>query len=124
MREYSLVIFAGLALILSGFPAGAQQADVSGQWELTIDSPRGPMTSQVKFVQQGEKLTVTMTGPRGRESSGEGTIKGNSIEWSITRTGPEGNQFTIKYSGTVEGTSMSGTAETPRGSVNWKAVKK
>jgi hypothetical protein len=124
MRKPRLVIFAGLALILSNLLAGAQPADVNGQWELTIDSPRGPMTSQVKFVQQGEKLTVTMTGPRGRESSGEGTIQGNAIQWSIARTGPEGNQFTIKYSGTVEGASMSGTAETPGGSVNWKAVKK
>jgi hypothetical protein len=120
----SLVILAGLALALCVSPVGAQQADVNGQWELTVDSPRGPMTSQVKFVQQGEKLTVTMTGPRGRESSGEGTIQGNSIQWSITRTGPEGNKFTIKYSGTVEGTSMSGTAEAPRGSVKWTAIKK
>ena len=106
------------------FLAGAQVANVGGEWELTIDSPRGQMTSQAKFVQEGEKIAVTMTGPRGGESSGEGTIQGNTIQWSITRTGPEGNQFTISYKGTVEGTTMSGTAETPRGSVNWKATKK
>jgi len=124
MHKSGRIILAFLAWISFIFLAGAQVADVSGEWELTIQSPRGEMTSTAKFVQDGEKLTVTMTGPRGREATGEGTIQGNAIQWSITRTGPEGDEFTIKYSGTVEGATMSGTAETPRGSVNWKAKKK
>jgi hypothetical protein len=124
MRKSWLLILAFFALLSFVVLAGAQVTNVSGEWELTIQSPRGEMTSTAKFVQEGEKITVTMTGPRGGESSGEGTIQGNAIQWSITRTGPEGNQFTISYKGTVEGTTMSGTAETPRGSVNWKATKK
>ncbi len=116
-----LALFAWLSFVLL---ASAQTADVSGEWELIIQSPRGEMTSAAKFVQDGEKLTVTMTGPRGRDTTGEGTIKGNAVQWSVTRTGPEGDEFTIKYSGTVDGSTMSGTAETPRGSVNWKATKK
>jgi len=120
-RPLFLAFFALLSFIVL---ADAQVADVSGEWELTIQSPRGEMTSTAKFVQEGEKITVTMTGPRGGEASGDGTIQGNALQWSIIRTGPEGNQFTIKYSGTVEGTAMSGTAETPRGTVNWKATKK
>jgi len=116
-----LALFAWLSFVLL---ASAQTADVSGEWELIIQSPRGEMTSTAKFVQDGEKLTVTMTGPRGRDTTGEGTIKGNAVQWSVTRTGPEGDEFTIKYSGTVDGSTMSGTAETPRGSVNWKATKK
>jgi hypothetical protein len=124
MHKSWLLILAFFALLSFIVLAGAQVTNVSGEWELTIQSPRGEMTSTAKFVQEGEKITVTMTGPRGGESSGEGTIQGNAIQWSITRTGPEGNQFTISYKGTVEGTTMSGTAETPRGSVNWKATKK
>lgn len=120
-RTIVLAFFACLSLILA---AAAQTTDVSGEWELTIQSPRGEMTATAKFVQDGEKLKVTMTGPRGRETTGEGTIKGNAVQWSVTRSGPDGEEFTIKYSGTVEGTTMSGTAETPRGSVNWKATKK
>jgi len=116
-----LALFAWLSFVLL---ASAQTADVSGDWELIIQSPRGEMTSTAKFVQDGEKLTVTMTGPRGRDTTGEGTIKGNAVQWSVTRTGPEGDEFTVKYSGTVDGSAMSGTAETPRGSVNWKATKK
>lgn len=124
MPKKRRIVLAFLAWISFILMASAQVADVSGEWELTLKSPRGEMTSTAKFVQDGEKLTVTMTGPRGREATGEGTIKGNAIQWSITRTGPEGEEFTIKYSGTVEGSTMSGTAETPRGSVEWKAAKK
>ena len=120
-NQIVLALFAWLSFVLL---ASAQTADVSGDWELIIQSPRGEMTSTAKFVQDGEKLTVTMTGPRGRDTTGEGTIKGNAVQWSVTRTGPEGDEFTVKYSGTVDGSAMSGTAETPRGSVNWKATKK
>jgi hypothetical protein len=115
------VFFALLSFIVL---AGAQVTDVSGEWELTVQTPRGDMTLTTKFTQEGEKLAVIMTGPRGGESSGEGTIQGNAIQWSVTRTGPEGNPFTVTYKGTVEGTTMSGTAENPRGTINWKATKK
>jgi hypothetical protein len=104
--------------------AGAQGTDVSGEWELTLETPRGEMTMMVKFTQEGEKLTVTMVGPRGGEAQGEGTIQENAVQWSVSRTGPDGNPFTVTYKGTVEGTTMSGTAENPRGTVNWKATKK
>jgi hypothetical protein len=124
MHKSKLPILAFFALLSFIVLASAQVADVSGEWELTIQSPRGPMTLTAKFTQEGEKLTVTMTGPRGGESSGEGTIQGNAIQWSITRKGPEGNEFTITYKGTVEGTTMSGSSENPRGTVNWKATKK
>jgi hypothetical protein len=118
------LILAFLAVVSFVVLAATQAANVSGEWELTVQAPRGPMVLTTKFVQEGEKLTVTMTGPRGSESKGEGTIQGNTIQWSVTRTGPEGNSFTVTYKGTVEGTTMSGTAENPRGTVNWKATKK
>jgi len=124
MKRSRLLTVAVFALFSSFFLAGAQVADVSGEWDVTIQTPRGEMTLTAKFTQDGDKLTVTMVGPRGGEASGEGTIQGNSIQWSITRSGPEGNSLTVTYKGTVEGTTMSGTAENPRGTANWKATKK
>ncbi len=124
MKRSRLLNVAVFALFSSVIIAGAQAADVSGEWELTVQTPRGDMTLTTKFTQDGEKLKVTMVGPRGGESSGEGTIQGDSIQWSVSRTGPEGQSFTVTYKGTVEGTTMSGTAENPRGTANWKAAKK
>ncbi len=114
-----IFLFASFALL-----AQAQEVNVSGEWDFTMQTPRGEMTQTAKFVQEGEKITVTMVSPRG-ESTGQGTIKGNAIEWSITRTTPQGNEMTITYKGTVEGTTMSGTAEMGSfGTMEWKATKK
>jgi len=124
MRRSRLLLWAAFALFSTVLWVGAQTANVSGEWDMTIQTPRGEMSLTTKFTQDGEKLTVSMVGPRGGEANGEGTIQGTAIQWSVTRTGPEGNSFTVTYKGTVEGTSMSGTAENPRGTVNWKATKK
>ncbi len=116
-----------LAFVLLAFGtalAATQETDISGVWQLTIQSPRGPMTIDAKFVQEGTKLTVTMAGPRGSESTGEGTIQGQAIQWSIQRS-TGGGERTIVYKGTVKGTTMSGTADMGEmGRVAWTATKK
>jgi len=113
-----IFVFASFAIL-----SHAQEVNVSGEWEFTMQTPRGEMTQTAKFVQEGEKITVTMISPRG-ESTGQGTVKGNAIEWSITRTTQRG-EMTIVYKGTVEGTSMSGTAEMGDfGTMEWTAKKK
>ena len=124
MQKRHLLFWAIFVFMSCAVLAGAQATDVSGEWELTITTPRGDMTMTAKFTQDGEKLTVNMVGPRGGESKGEGTIKGNAIQWSVTRTAQDGTEVTVTYKGTVEGTTMSGTAENPRGTVDWKATKK
>jgi hypothetical protein len=124
MQKRTLFFLTMLIFAFCAALASAQTADVSGEWELTIKTPRGDMAMTAKFTQDGEKLAVSMVGPRGGESKGEGTIQGNAIQWSVKRTGPDGNEFTVTYKGTVDGTTMSGTAENPRGTVDWKATKK
>ena len=97
-------------LVLATALTGVQGADISGEWQVTIQSPRGPMTIDARFVQEGTRLTVTMMGPRGSESSGEGTIRGETVRWSISRSTSSGER-TIVYTGTVKGAAMSGTAD-------------
>ena len=111
-----------LLLVLMAFPLTALAADVSGEWEMTITTPRGERVQTIKFEQDGENLKVTMVTQRG-ETTGEGTIKDNKIEWTITRETPRG-QFTMTYTGTVEGDTMSGTYDMRGNPVEWKATKK
>ena len=76
------------------------------------------------FEQKGEKVTVTWTGRRGDEMKAEGTIKGNEIEWSVTRSMRD-REFTITYKGTIKGDTMTGTREMGEmGSSEWTAKKK
>jgi hypothetical protein len=124
MRKMGLLSLAFFLLAFAAAAAVTQETDVSGGWVLTIQSPRGPMTIDARFVQEGTKLTVTMTGPRGGESSGEGTIQGQTVHWSVTRS-TGGGERTVVYSGTVKGTTMSGTADLGElGTVGWTATKK
>ena len=104
----------------------ALSVDVSGEWELTSQGRRGPRTSTITITQDGEKITVTMPGMRGDPITAEGTISGNKIEWSATRTTPRGD-FTITYTGTVNdaGNEMSGEmAMGDFGTSEWTAKKK
>jgi hypothetical protein len=94
----ALLILAPLTLCLA-----QETVNVSGEWDFTMTTPRGEMTSTAKFVQDGEKLTVTMVSQRG-ESAGT---------------------FTITYKGKVEGNTMTGEAQMGDfGSAEWKATKK
>jgi len=101
----------------------AQTADVKGDWDMTVVTPRGDRTSSMIIVQDGEKIKVTMTSSRG-ESTGEGTVKGGDIEWSVTRTTPQGD-MTMTYKGKVNGDSMAGDVQMGDfGSMTWTAVRK
>ena len=123
MRKASFILLI-LSLTFLTLTLLADKVDVTGDWEMTTQSPRGERTSTVAFVQEGKKITVTMEGFRGDEITGEGTVKGNQIEWTITRSTPRGD-FTITYTGTIEGDTMSGEAQMGDfGSREWSAVRK
>ena len=117
-----------LALSLMFFLAvslSALFADVTGDWEMTTQGRGGrERTMDMHFEQKGEKITVTWSGRRGGEMKAEGTIKGDEIEWSVTRSMRD-REFTITYKGTIKGDTMSGTMQMGEmGSSEWTAKKK
>jgi hypothetical protein len=86
----------------------ADTANVSGLWNLTIETPNGPGTPSITLKQDGENLTGTYKGRLG-ESPLKGTIKGNTIKFSTTIS-PQGQALELTYSGTIDGDNMKGTA--------------
>ncbi len=117
------ISFLSLILVLSLLLSAHDAADVSGDWELTLQTQRGEMTQSMAIQQDGEAITVTMTGMRGGEFTGEGTINGNAIEWSVARSTQRG-EISITYTGTAEGNSMSGKAQLMNRTLEWSAVRK
>ncbi|NOR53111.1 MAG: hypothetical protein GQ536_03370 [Candidatus Aminicenantes bacterium] len=110
--------------ILACLSLFALAVDVSGTWEMTAQTQRGDWNSEMKIEQDGEKITVTMEGFQGNEMKGEGVIKDNKIEWTVTMSTQRGD-FSISYTGTVEGDTMSGEAQMGDfGSMEWTAKKK
>jgi len=102
----------------------AQAVNVSGEWGMKVTTPRGERISPLKFEQNGEKLIVTTTNRAREEITGEGTLKGSDIQWSIVRSTPSG-EFTVTYTGKVEGDTMKGQAAMgDMGTMDWTAARK
>lgn len=124
---FKRILIASLALGLVGafLPLSAQDVNVTGTWDLTSQTPRGEeRTSPVVFEQTGETLKVKMTSFRGDEMTGTGTVKGQDIEWTITRTTPRG-EITLTYKGKIDGDTMKGEVQMGDfGAMPWSAKKK
>jgi hypothetical protein len=123
---YRILSWAALVLVALAPLEGAAGQDVllDGEWELTTQAQQNEVTWKVVFKRTGEALEVTMTGPRGNEFVGAGTLKGQEIEWSVKRSTPQGER-TLTYRGRVEGDLMSGEVQVGRlRSFPWEAKRK
>ncbi len=113
-----------LGLMLIGAAALLAAVDVTGDWEMTRNTPQGPRTTTITFVKTGDTLTYKSTGRNGEEITAPVTVNGNDLEWTITRTGPQGEMKVI-YKAKVEGDKMTGTSQFgDRPGMEFTAVKK
>jgi hypothetical protein len=108
----------------SGFVLGAAAVDLSGVWEMTLQTPQGEQTVEATVTQDKESLKVTMIGPQGMEMKGEGTVKENDVEWTMVVSAQMG-EFVLAFKGKVDGETMSGEVQMGDfGSAPWSAKKK
>jgi len=101
--------------------AADEPAKVDGAWDFSSESPRGTNTSTLTIQQDSGTIKGTMKGQRG-EAPLQGTIAGNKISFTVTRDTPNGT-FTIEYTGTVDGDSMTGTSHSERFDGKWTAKR-
>jgi hypothetical protein len=123
MKTFAAVLIAvAVALI----PAAAQEAkkiDITGTWEMTVDSPQGQMVITTTFKQDGETLTGKQVSEMG-ESPLKGTIKGADIEYTINLD-MGGQAMSILHKAKVEGDTIKGTVNVAEmGSFPFTAKKK
>lgn len=101
-------------------------ADVSGTWQITVETSQGTGTPTVILKQDGEKLTGTFNSQILGEVALKGTVKGNAIEFGFE--GDTGGQtLKVSYKGTIESpTAMKGTAVYAgfEDNATWTATKK
>ena len=88
-------------------PPAAKVTDVTGTWELNVESPMGSRASDAIFTQSGGTLAGKMVSPRG-EVPLKGTIAGDDIKFGIN-VNVQGQDLQIDYTGKVTGDTMSGT---------------
>jgi len=99
--------------------AAALAADPSGTWKFTGQGESGPTENTVVLALVDGKLGGTFTGPGrgGRESSvklASASVKGDMVNFTVQRT-VQKEKIVTKYSGRLEGDTITGTADGPVG---------
>jgi hypothetical protein len=131
--KYVLAFALACLVVVSAVPALAQEAakpeakaekvDVTGAWDMTVETPNGAMENVGTLKQDGEKLTGILAGQRG-EIPIEGTVVGNEIKWVLS-IDMGGQQMSIAFAGKVEGDTMAGLWEMGgMGSSAWTAKRR
>ena len=117
-----LVRLLGLVFVIS-IPLLQAQTDVTGTWDLTVETQQGTANPSVTLRQSGEKLSGTYRGRLG-DSKVEGTLRGNDIQFSVTLRFQD-QPLVITYTGTADRDSMRGTVQFgDRGSGTWSGKRR
>lgn len=100
-RQLIAALVAGCMVSFS-----ALAADVSGKWNLSVETPQGTRTPTMTLAQKGEEVTGTYHSQRG-DMPVTGTLKGNDLKLAYTMS-MGGQSMTINYEGVVDGDSIAG----------------
>jgi hypothetical protein len=104
-------------------PKEAQKIDVTGTWDLAVETPQGTMSLVATFKQDGEKLTGTQSSQMG-EFPLEGSVKGADIAFAVVFD-MQGQEMTITYTGKIDGDQIAGAIEFGSyGSATWSAQRR
>lgn len=104
LRRMMIVSVAAIGAL--SLPVFAADANVTGTWNMTVESPMGSGNPVFTLTQKGAEVTGTYKGQLG-ESPVMGTVKGNAVELKYT-INAQGMELAITYAGTVEGDTMKG----------------
>ena len=87
--------------------------NISGTWNLSLNSPQGPMDVTLTVTQNGTNLTGTTSSAVGNADIVEGTLNGNNFHFTINLNSPEIGSLSVTFTGTVQGNRMSGSIDVP-----------
>jgi opacity protein-like surface antigen len=104
-----MLLAASAAAMMLSTSAFAADANVAGEWDMTVESQAGTGTPHFSLKQDGGKLTGTYKGMLG-EAPVTGTVKGNDVTISF-QVNAQGMDLAVSYAGTVDGATMKGTVK-------------
>ena len=81
-----------------------------GTWNLTMNTPMGERRSTLTLSTAGGTLTGKQEAEGNTTEIAEGTVNGNDVSWQVSITNPM--PLTLTFNGTVNGNSLSGSADT------------
>ena len=116
-RSLTVVLIAAAlaapAALVAQDPA-ALYAPVLGEWEMTLETPRGSFTQTLSFELDGETLGGTMSSQRGESDLTNVSFEDGTLRFDVTRNF-RGNYNTQSYTAKIDGDRMEGTGSGGRG---------
>jgi hypothetical protein len=97
-----------VALLIAIAPLTAQ-ADVTGEWEATYQTPLGPQELKIYLAQEGPRITGHTSSEFG-EFAVRGSINGADIKLSWSEV-DAGKTLEISVIGKIDGDKITGTAK-------------
>lgn len=91
-------------------------AELAGSWTLSIDTPRGMQNPQLIVQRDGDTYSGTYHSLRGPIAIENVRTDGQAFSFEMQITVPIG-AIDVVYAGTIDGDSMTGAVENPRGKV-------
>jgi hypothetical protein len=113
------------SLLRAQVPTPPKTLDVAGNWTVTMKSPQSViiMTMDATFTQDKDVIKVSMFAPTGVEMKGEGTIKGQELQWTMANITKPGD-ISLGFKAKLDGDSMTGEVQMgDLGTVTFSAKK-
>jgi hypothetical protein len=101
-----MLVAMSAATMLLSLAAFAADANVTGEWDMTVETQAGTGNPHFSLKQDGTKVSGTYKGMLG-EAPVTGTVKGNEISLTF-KANAQGTDVAVTYTGTVEGNTMKG----------------
>jgi len=94
---------------------------VRGKWNITIKTPLGDKSGVLELHVAGKNLTGSLSDADHHVAISDGKIDGNELKWSAKITKPM--RLSFKFSATVDGDRISGTARHLLGSATFSGTR-
>jgi hypothetical protein len=126
MKRFALAVTV-LALVGTSAVQAADKPDPTGTWKWSVTFNNNTREMTLKLKLDGDKLTGAMVGRDGAETAIEdASFKDGEVVFSYTRE-RNGQKFTTKYSGKLDGDTIKGKSEFERNgekqSRDWEAKR-
>ncbi len=106
----------------AGGGRSAEATSISGVYKITVEIPGQPLPGTMTFTQQGGSMTGTLQTALGTAEIRNGRVNENGFSFAAT-VDYGGMPIDLTASGKVTGTSISGTIDSPQGSIPFSGTK-